>query len=795
MCRIRWVVHKGPSAIERGGRQLEALFRHARAGRRSYWRRPAALTAALGVVVGTFLSGMSPAAAGGLGFVATRPVGFAPAIPAGAVALGPSPGSRPIHLDLVLNARDPAGLSALALAVSTPGSPGAGRFLNVSQFAARFGQTSVTIRAADTMLRHLGLQPGRAAEDGLIIPISSTFRQAAKSLGTGFADYRLRTGRIAFANMTAPHLPSALARLTTAIIGLNNLAMAMPLGGSDRAFAPGAPLAGPSACAAASKEASSTHGWTYPQLASAYGISGLFNQGHLGTGTRIALFELDKWSGSDIASFQNCYNTNVPISSVNVDGGDGSGAGEGEAALDIETTIALAPKSKLTVYDAPASNYALSAVDEYAKIFNDDSAQVVSVSYGLCESVAESINSGLIPTENTLFEQAATEGISVLAASGDTGSEGCYRVNKSKALATLDPASQPFITAVGGTTLTSVKTPPAEKVWNDGVTSGAGAAGGGISSVWAMPPWQSGPGVINSHSSGSPCGASSGDCREVPDVAASADPAHGYIIRWKGKWIAIGGTSAATPLWAAMMADIESAHSPVFRAGLLNPVLYAAAATGTSSFNDITRGNNDYTGSHSGLFPARAHYDMGSGLGTPKAKGLLADFNKAESTIAFTDAPGTGSPPARLGTFKITAFGAPCTPGTYYSGITAPTGTVSLSTIMECEDIGGGWLTWSNGYTGDVYWNNATVGGATTEVLTLPAGTRAFYFYAEPDEFETFDLEATAQNGTTSGPLQVFGDSGAQYYGFYSNGPGSSIVKITITCDDDFAIGEFGIAK
>jgi subtilase family serine protease len=724
-------------------------------------------------------------------------VGSAPAIPRGAVALGPAPGSRAIHLDIVLNPRDPAGLRALALAVSTPGSPEDGQFLTISQFAARFGQTPATIRAADSTLRHLGLNPGPAAKDGLIVPVSSTFRQAAKSLGVSFADYRLGSGRVAFANTTAPHLPSALANVTTAVIGLNDLVTVTPgpLDARNRAAAQSATLAGPSACKAASKEASSTHGWTYPKLASAYGINALFSQGHRGAGTRIALFELDRWSGSDIASFQKCYNTSVQISSVKVDGGDGSGVGEGEAALDIETAIALAPKAKVTVYDAPESNYALSAVDEYAKIFNDDSAQIVSVSYGLCESVAEGISSGLIPTENTLFEQAATEGMSVLAASGDTGSEGCYRVNKSKALATLDPASQPFITAVGGTSLTAVQTPPTEKVWNDGVKSKAGAAGGGISTVWAMPPWQSGPGVVNSDSSGTPCAASSGYCREVPDVAASADPKHGYIIRWNGKWIAIGGTSAATPLWAAMIADIESAHSPVYRAGLLNPVLYAAAATGTTSFNDITSGNNDYTGSHSGLFPARTHYDMGSGLGTPKAKGLLADFNKANSPISFTGAPGNGSPPARLGTYKITAFNAPCTPGTYYTDIAAPTGTLALSPSMECEDVGGGWQTWSNGYAGDVYWNNANEGGTTTDVLTLPAGTRAFYFYAEPNEFETFDLEATAQNGTTSGPLQVYGDSGAQYYGFYSNGPGSDIAKITITCDDDFAIGEFGIAK
>jgi hypothetical protein len=117
-----------------------------------------------------------------------------------------------------------------------------------------------------------------------------------------------------------------------------------------------------------------------------------------------------------------------------------------------------------------------------------------------------------------------------------------------------------------------------------------------------------------------------------------------------------------------------------------------------------------------------------------------------------------------------------------------------VSPKLECEQVGSGWETWSNGFTGDVYWDSADIGSSTTMTLTLPAGTTAFYFYAEPDEFETFDLQATAQNGTTSGPLQVYGDAGAQYFGFYANGAGTNIQTITISCNDDFAVGEFGIA-
>jgi subtilase family serine protease len=770
--------------------------------RRSTPGQVVSLAAVLTVTLGAFVAAVAPASAAASGAAAFHRVGSAPAIPEGAALIGRTPASQAIHFDLVLTPRDPAGLHALALAVSTPGSPDRGRFLSVPQFAARFGQTRSAIHSADSALRHLGLRPGPATANGLVVPVVTTAGQAARSLHTEFTDYRLSSGRLAFANTAAPRLPASLAHLTTAVIGLNDLAtsaispLAKAAGSRNLTRSAGLkkkrPI-GPTACKAASKQAKKDNGWTYRQLAAAYSINSLYKQHHFGSGVRIALFELDAWSSSDVANFQKCYKTKARVTSVKVDGGDGGGAGGGEAALDIDTAIALAPQAAITVYDAPAANYALSMVDELSKIFDDDSAQVLSMSYGLCESVVEGIDSGLAESENLLFEQAAAEGISVFVASGDTGSEGCYRATHSTALAVLDPASQPFVTAVGGTDVQAVGPPPKERVWNESKLQ-AGAGGGGISSDWTMPAWQSGPGVINSYSSGTPCDASSGDCREVPDVSASADPEHGYIIRWKGKWVAIGGTSAATPLWAAMVADIVSAHSPVYRAGFLNPLLYAAAATAKSPFHDITVGNNDYTKSHDGAYPATTAYDMASGLGSPKATAIETDIDANNSLIAFTGAPGTDPPPGHLGKYKVTAFDAACTPGTYYASISAPTGTVALSPQSECEEVGVGWATWSNGYDGDVYWQNADEGGSTTLTLTLPAGTRAFYFYAEPNEFETFDLQATAQNGTTSGPLQVYGDAGAQYYGFYANGKGENIATITISCDDDFAIGEFGIA-
>jgi hypothetical protein len=160
-------------------------------------------------------------------------------------------------------------------------------------------------------------------------------------------------------------------------------------------------------------------------------------------------------------------------------------------------------------------------------------------------------------------------------------------------------------------------------------------------------------------------------------------------------------------------------------------------------------------------------------------------------SIVFSGAPGTSAPPATLGSYSMTPFGAdPQAVGAPVAGVTGPSGPISFSPTLTHQVIGDGWQTWSNGYGGDVY----TTGDAQSATVTLPSGTSAFYLYAEPDEFSPFSVTATAQDGTSSGPETVDGDAGAAYFGFYGT-DGATISTITVsTAGDDFAIGEFGIA-
>lgn len=156
-------------------------------------------------------------------------------------------------------------------------------------------------------------------------------------------------------------------------------------------------------------------------------------------------------------------------------------------------------------------------------------------------------------------------------------------------------------------------------------------------------------------------------------------------------------------------------------------------------------------------------------------------------------AGGSAAPAATLGPYTMTPFSSD--PSPLFADVTSVAsplgGVVGFSIPMEHYRIGQGWATWSNGYTGDVYFTE----GRTAVTLTLPAQTEAFYFYAEPEPWGQYTIVATAQNGTQV-TQAVNGYAGAAYYGFYGTG-GSYLSSIAVTTPQpvDFAVGEFGIAK
>lgn len=564
-------------------------------------------------------------------------LGTAPTLPLGAHIAGAAASDTPLHVTVTLQPRDPAALEAYATAVSTPGSPQYRDYITPAQFAERFGAAPDTVAAVEASLRAHGLTPGQPSPNALSIPVTATAGTVARAFDVSFAHVTLQNGTGAIVNQQAPALDSTIAPDVQAVLGLNTVSSAKPLlirphAASANArphVATGGPQPG---CSAEGQQ--SQGGFTDDQIASAYGLSGLYQAGDFGAGQTVAVLELEPYDLTDVQHYATCYSLNgqplnPQIANVAVDGGAGTGSGSGEAALDIENVIGLAPQANVAVYEGP--NSGSGPYDTFSRIITDHASQVVTASWGQCEFINGSSQAA---AENTLFQEAATEGMSIFSASGDDGAEDCFPENPTAQVD--DPASQPFVTGVGGTQVNALGPRPAESVWNDGVR--VGASGGGISTFWKMPSYQvEAPAflhVINGGSSGSPCGAASGDCREVPDVSADASPSTGYVIYWNGTgaaglgqpqgWQLVGGTSGAAPAWAALIALVNASSAcDGTRVGFANPALYNAAATNyAGAFNDTTSGNNDMTGSNLGQFAAGPGYDMATGLGSPNGSAL-----------------------------------------------------------------------------------------------------------------------------------------------------------------------------
>jgi subtilase family serine protease len=575
-------------------------------------------------------------------------LGSPPSLPSGARTVGSVPASTPMRVTVTLQPRDPAALAAFATAVSTPGSPLYRQYLTPAQFAQRFGATEAHIQAVEHSLRAHGLHPGPASANGLSIPVSATAGQLKAAFSTSLARIAMASGANAIANQQAPDVDPSIAPDVQSLLGLDTLSGSRPLLVRARAASARPQLkahvatGGPQPCGAVVAEAQAQHGYTDDQIASAYGLSGLYAAGDQGAGQTVAVLELESYDPNDINQYQACYGTSATVNSVPVDGGPGGPTeGSGEAALDVENVIGLAPQARVLVYEGP--NSGSGPYDTFSAIITQHQAQVVTASWGQCEPLS---GRGQAAAENTLFQEAAAQGQTILSAAGDDGSEDCYPA--SLTLQVDDPSSQPYVTGVGGTSLTAIGPRPGERVWNDGPRVGAG--GGGISSFWTMPGYQSGAAsflhVTGSNSAPGPCGASSGYCREVPDVSADADPATGYMIYWNGSgdagvgepvgWQAVGGTSGAAPTWAALIALTNASASCAGRpVGFINPGLYfAAGASYGSDFNDVTSGNNDMTGTNFGEYGAGAGYDMATGLGSPNGAALAGSLCTDQVTVA-----------------------------------------------------------------------------------------------------------------------------------------------------------------
>jgi kumamolisin len=553
--------------------------------------------------------------------------------------LGSDHANRTLQMSVNLALRNQGQLNALLHDLYDPSSPNYRQFLSVAEFAQRFGPTTDQQQAVKSYLKQRGFTITRTYPNHLVIDFSGPESLAEQTFGVTINDYQSPLGRHFFSNANVPTLPAYLASFVSFIGGLDNANQFYhPPIASKNDNRANKPHAGTNCPSAGVSGGANQVAYIPNQFSKAYNYDGLHSAGLQGAGQTVGVFELDGYSQSDVQAYTQCFGgSSVPISNVILDGFNGQpGAGAIEVELDMEVILSMAPKlSKMIVYEAPNTTQGYN--DEFARIVSDRTP-VISVSWGDCE---KNMGQQEVQQENKFFQEAAAQGQSILVASGDSGSESCFQLGGSSFDVSLnadDPAAQPFVTAVGGTTLSlnSDNSYQSEHVWNGGLLGGAG--GGGLSQFWKQPTWQNGPGTQNQYSNG---------MRETPDVSLDADPATGYPVYCTagsscsgtggGGWLTVGGTSAAAPMWAAMVAltNQKAAQQGKKPVGFLNPALYKIASGShySSDFHDITPpgnpstpSNNDELGFNGGAYPVTNGYDMATGWGTLNATRLAADL-------------------------------------------------------------------------------------------------------------------------------------------------------------------------
>jgi subtilase family serine protease len=513
------------------------------------------------------------------------------------------PPSNLLSLTIGLPLRDETGLTNLLEQLYDPSSPLFRHYLSPEEFADRFGPTKADYQALIGFAESNGLTVLGKHSNRLVLDVRGSVSDIERTFGTRLKVYaHPRENRRFFAPEIEPSVPLNVALLD--VSGLDSYVVPEPM--SLRSLA---------ARAAAVANAGSAPGGSYRgnDFRAAY----LPGVGLTGNGQIVGLLEFDGYYTSDISTYETQAGLpNVPLQNVLLNNFKGNpGANNAEVALDIEVAIALAPGlSSVMIYEGNSANSLLS------RMANDNRAKQLSSSWTF----------GINATTENIFRQFATQGQSMFQASGD---DGAYTG------LVPTPADNPNLTVVGGTTL-STSGPSSgwttETTWNWFHTGmGSNASSGGVSTSYAIPSYQKGLDM------GSNQGSSTS--RNIPDVAMTADNV--WVVWNNGSQGPFGGTSAATPLWAAFMALVnqQAAANGQPSVGFVNPAIYSIGK-GTNyaaCFHDITTGDNINPSVNPTNFRAVAGYDLCTGWGTPAGQALINAL-----------AGGTNLPP----TFKSNPF-------------------------------------------------------------------------------------------------------------------------------------------
>ena len=541
------------------------------------------------------------------------------------------------HMVLFLkgDATQEAQLAQLIAQQNDPKSPVYRHFLTPEEFGAQFGVAKADIDKVASWLRNHGFNVEEVPAGNRALVFSGTSGQVANAFKTEIRRYTA-SGASHYANASDPQIPAALASAVGGVVKLHDFRHAANI--SKSAAVSAAQFANPQF------NYGTGHYLAPADYATIYNISPLYSAAINGTGQTIAVLARSNIYLSDVQAFRGKFgltSNNPQIVITSTDPGVLQGDSV-ETTLDTEWSGAVAPNATIKVIVAASTNTAdgidLSAL--YA--VNHNVAPILTLSYGSCEAA---MGSSELAFYNSLWQQAAAQGMSVMVSSGDSGAAGCYGGSSSSGSGQgiNGLCSSPYATCVGGTQFAEGSNPGQywlpgnnavygsaigyipETVWNEsGSNGGSGlwAGGGGASIAFSKPSWQTGPGVPNDGH------------RDVPDVSLTASGHDGYLIVYSGGLYAEGGTSASAPSFAGLMALVDQKTNA--RQGLANAILYPLAANqaagGAAVFHDTKTGNNSVPGVTG--FAATTGYDLASGLGSVDAAQLVNHWGDSAKGVA-----------------------------------------------------------------------------------------------------------------------------------------------------------------
>jgi hypothetical protein len=721
-----------------------------------------------------------------------RPENEAGRVPAGTKLQG-------ISIVFSHTAAQEADLQALIAAQQDPASPQYHKWLTADEFAARFGVADADIQKVQLWLQQQGFSIDGVSRSKNRITFSGTTDQAEAAFATELHYYNVN-GRKEFAPSTDIAVPAALSSLVRTV---NNLSTFKP----EPHIKSGAPRRAPQANFTSGQ--SGDHYLTPGDIATIYDINAAYNAGYTGAGQTIAMVGQSSIVLSDIENFQVAAGLTkkdptlllVPNSgTATVVSGD-----ESESDLDLEYSSTIAKGASIIfVYVGNNSNF--SVWDSLTYAVENQTAPIIGISYGTCEA---SLGTGQYSSLNAILAQAASQGQTVVAASGDSGSTDCYGTTglttaQQEALGVDFPASSQYVTGMGGTefpaadvavgdttywesngsndVISSARSYIPEMVWNDDTSAnGLSSGGGGVSILTPRPAWQTGV-----------TGIPSGSFRLVPDISLTASPNNAPFLYCSSDSTATGvtgscsngfrdssdtyltvagGTSFDVPIFAGMIAMINQKLNSTGQ-GVVNPTLYTLAANATtyvSAFHDVTSGNNECTAGPTycstageSQYSATTGHDEATGLGSLDFFNLLMAWPTSGSSLTATTTTlsAATTTPASGASDVVTITVAPS------AGSGTPTGTLTImvdgATVTSSLALTGGSATYTFSSTTSgshsisaTYSGDSTFASSTGSLaLTVSGSTKSFTLAAtivtvSAGSSGTSTIAITSQNGYT----------------------------------------------